>query len=147
MRLYTKEYRVVKRPFARYALSSEIKDPYNDLKDQEYEVDTPNGKSSKSSKDDYVQPFLDDSRDIEVIRKEKRKCLVLFPPPNQIPSVPLTRAVLLSWKIGQIYLCAIQWSTHKIRSTNVQVESLSQKLCTHVCLLHLLVLLAIDGEI
>jgi len=106
MRLYTKEYRYVKRPFAHHSLNSEIKDNYDSLADQEYEVDakveTPS--KDKDVSEPYVRAFLEDTRDIDVIRKEKRKnlvrCLLLFSSVHPSP-----RNFLLLWWISKIHAC------------------------------------------
>jgi hypothetical protein len=70
----------VKRQYYKYCLNSESKETPEDLPDHDYELDhegDPEDPSDKKHKDiDYTRPFVDDLKDPDTIKRDKKAELV-----------------------------------------------------------------------
>lgn len=80
-RLFSKEWRIVKKTYHNHSLNTNLKDNFEELPNQTYDTDIkeiePTDKSGKTEGDTkFLQEYVAEARDIETIRKERKKDLV-----------------------------------------------------------------------
>lgn len=80
-RLFSKEWRIIKRTFYAHSLNSNLKDNFDELPNQVYDADVkdvePSDRSGKTEGDTrFLQEYVSEARDIDMIRRERKKDLV-----------------------------------------------------------------------
>lgn len=99
VRLYTKDWRLVQKNYRKYGSNSEIKDNFAALADQSYDVDK-TAKMTSAIDEKALKAYIDENRDVDLIRKELKKDLVsskLRTTPDSRPPIATTSLRLTQW--------------------------------------------------